>query len=89
MTDSSVSSVGTLEDVKRDPHVLYLAMPVQQFDTIGGYKRFTEVFTVGLEAGRKSLKEWKEAKRLPDGLVDDRRSKTVAGPGARARRMSI
>jgi hypothetical protein len=28
-TDDSVASVKTLEDVKSDPHCLYIAMPVQ------------------------------------------------------------
>lgn len=43
----------------------------QQFETLGGFKRFSEVLAVGLKAGREVIKQWKEDGRLPSGLVDD------------------
>lgn len=85
MLISSVSSVKTLEDVKHDPHCLYLAMPVQEFDTLGGFKRFSEVLAVGVQAGREALKEWKDQGKLPNGLVDDRKSSAVLSRGTRLR----
>nr|XP_019012887.1 lysophospholipase NTE1 [Kwoniella pini CBS 10737]OCF51668.1 lysophospholipase NTE1 [Kwoniella pini CBS 10737] len=65
-----VSSVKTLEEVKNAPGCLYIAMPVQQFDTLGGFKRFSEVLSIGLQAGREVLKKWKDEGKLPNGLVD-------------------
>lgn len=83
-----VSSFKTLEDVKNTPGVLYMAMPVQQYETLGGFKQFQGVFGVGLEAGREQLRKWKEEGVLPSGLVDENR---VSGlrRGNRLRRMSI
>lgn len=65
-----VSSVRTLEDVKSDPNVLYLAMPVQDVETIGGFKRFGYVRDLGLEAARKQLRDWDAEGRLPRPFVD-------------------
>jgi hypothetical protein len=94
-----VSSVKTLEDVKTDPHCLYLAMPVQvscgmpikgsadeqQFDTLGGFKRFSEVLAVGVESGREALRVWKAEGRLPTGLVDDCKGQAALTRGTRLR----
>ncbi|KAK4684591.1 lysophospholipid hydrolase, partial [Tremellales sp. Uapishka_1] len=66
-----VSSVLTLGGVKNAPGILYMAMPVQQFDTLGGFKHFTELVKIGLQAGRDSLQKWKDEGTLPSGLVDD------------------
>jgi len=86
MLMESVASVKTLEDVKSDPHCLYIAMPVQvrlpslftwteadgqQFETLGGFKQFSEVLAVGLTSSREALKKWRAEGRLPSGLVDD------------------
>ncbi|WVQ85079.1 lysophospholipase NTE1 [Cryptococcus sp. DSM 104549] len=84
-----VSSVKTLEDVKTSPGCLYLAMPVQQFDTLGGFKRFSEVMAIGLKAGREALRKWKEEGKLPTGLVDDIKGAKAIQRGNRLRRMSI
>ena len=84
-----VSSFKTLEDVKNTPGVLYTAMPVQNFETLGGFKQFKEVFEVGLEAGREQLKGWKEEGRLMSGLVDDKKGRGAWERGNRLRRMSI
>nr|ODN85379.1 lysophospholipase NTE1 [Cryptococcus depauperatus CBS 7841] len=84
-----VSSVKTLEDVKSSPGCLYIAMPVQQFDTLGGFKRFSEVLDIGLKTGRETLKRWKEEGILPNGLVDESRKDTAVDRGNRLRRMSI
>ncbi|WVQ65631.1 lysophospholipase NTE1 [Kwoniella botswanensis] len=84
-----VSSVKTLEDVKNAPGCLYVAMPVQQFDTLGGFKRFSEVLHIGLQAGRETLKKWKDQGKLPTGLVDASRGSKVIQRGNRLRRMSI
>ena len=84
-----VSSFKTLEDVKNTPGVLYLAMPVQQYETLGGFKQFKEVFDVGLEAGREQLRKWKEEGRLVSGLVDDKKGRGAWERGNRLRRMSI
>ncbi|OCF45992.1 lysophospholipase NTE1 [Kwoniella heveanensis CBS 569] len=80
-----VSSVKTLEDVKHTPGCLYMAMPVQQFDTLGGFKRFTEVLSVGLTAGRETLKQWKEEGKLPTGLVDASKGSKAIQRGNRLR----
>lgn len=53
-------------------------MPVQQFETLGGFSKFNEVYTVGLEAAREVLKQWKEEGKLPTGLVDDVQAKSQA-----------
>ena len=57
----------------------------QQFDTLGGFKRFSEVLAVGLAAGRDALKQWKEEGKLPTGLVDDKKSSAVLSRGTRLR----
>lgn len=80
-----MASVKTLEDVKSDPHCLYLAMPVQEFDTLGGFNRFSEVLAVGVKAGREALKDWKDQGKLPNGLVDDRKGNAALTRGTRLR----
>jgi lysophospholipid hydrolase len=72
-----VSSVKTLEDVKADPYCRYMAMPVQHIETIGGFKKFTEVRDLGLTAARKQIKEWAAEGRLPRGLVDEEKQNPV------------
>ncbi|ODO05143.1 lysophospholipase NTE1 [Cryptococcus wingfieldii CBS 7118] len=87
-----VTSVKTLEEVKVDPTCLYLPMPCQQFDTLGGFKQFSEILAIGLKAGREGLKKWKEEGRLPTGFVDENKAKGRGGKvdkGNRLRRMSI
>ncbi|OXM79313.1 lysophospholipase NTE1 [Cryptococcus neoformans Bt63] len=84
-----VSSVKTLEGVKATPGCHYIAMPVQQFDTLGGFKRFSEVMEIGLKAGRETLKKWKEEGKLPTGLVDEAKGSKAVQRGYRLRRMSI
>ncbi|RSH91000.1 phosphatidylcholine and lysophosphatidylcholine phospholipase [Saitozyma podzolica] len=84
-----VSSVKTLEDVKNTPGCLYMAMPVQEFDTLGGFKRFSEVLAIGLQAGRDTLQKWKAEGILPTGLVDEVKGAVTIKRGARIRRMSI
>ncbi|KGB75028.2 lysophospholipase NTE1 [Cryptococcus deuterogattii R265] len=84
-----VSSVKTLEGVKATPGCHYIAMPVQQFDTLGGFKRFSEVLEIGLKAGRETLKKWKEEGTLPTGLVDEAKGSKAVQRGNRLRRMSI
>ncbi|WWC62720.1 lysophospholipase NTE1 [Kwoniella dejecticola CBS 10117] len=80
-----VSSVKTLEDVKNAPGCLYVAMPVQQFDTLGGFKRFSEVLAIGLKAGRETLKKWKDEGKLPNGLVDTSKGSKAIQRGNRLR----
>ncbi|WWC88526.1 lysophospholipase NTE1 [Kwoniella dendrophila CBS 6074] len=80
-----VSSVKTLEDVKNAPGCLYVAMPVQQFDTLGGFKRFSEVLNIGLKAGRETLKKWKDEGKLPNGLVDASKGSKAVQRGNRLR----
>lgn len=46
-------------------------LDLQDFETLGGFKRFTELLAVGLQTGREALKVWKEDGRLPTGLIDD------------------
>ncbi|KAL7422996.1 phosphatidylcholine and lysophosphatidylcholine phospholipase [Cryptotrichosporon argae] len=84
-----VSSVKTLDEVKNDPDCLYLAMPVQQFETLGGFKRFSEVLGIGLGAARDTLKTWQADGRLPHGTVDEGKAKTAVQRGSRLRRSSI
>ncbi|BEI83292.1 hypothetical protein CcaverHIS002_0311600 [Cutaneotrichosporon cavernicola] len=84
-----VSSVKQLDDVKNDPNCLYMAMPVQQFETLGGFKQFPEVRQIGHEAARKKLKEWSLAGRLPRGIVDGYKPPQLTRRGTRVRRMSI
>lgn len=84
-----VSSYKTLEEAKSTPGCLYTAMPVQQFDTLGGFKSFHEVLAVGLEAGRDQLRKWKEEGVLPTGLVDETKGAAAIRKGNRLRRMSI
>ncbi|EIW67695.1 hypothetical protein TREMEDRAFT_72160 [Tremella mesenterica DSM 1558] len=84
-----VASVKTLEDVKSDPNCMYLAMPVQQFETLGGFKQFSQVLAVGLEAARNALRQWKDEGRLPSGLVDDIKGQRAIQKAKRTRRMSI
>jgi lysophospholipid hydrolase len=43
----------------------------QQFETLGGFKQFSEVLAVGLTSSREALKKWRAEGRLPSGLVDD------------------
>ncbi|KAJ9098511.1 hypothetical protein QFC20_005937 [Naganishia adeliensis] len=84
-----VASVRTLDEAKNTPGCLYYAMPVQQFETLGGFSKFNEVYQVGLQAGRKVLQQWKEEGRLPTGLVDQVKGEKAIKRGARLRRMSI
>lgn len=84
-----VASVKTLEDVKASPGCRYMAMPVQQFETLGGFKQFPQVLAVGLEAGREQLRKWKAEGLLPTGLVDEIRGVAAIKRGNRLRRMSI
>ncbi|KAJ9102995.1 hypothetical protein QFC19_004553 [Naganishia cerealis] len=84
-----VASVRTLGEAKNTPGCLYYAMPVQQFETLGGFSKFNEVYKVGLTAGRDILQKWKEEGRLPTGLVDDVKGEKAIKRGARLRRMSI
>ena len=74
----SVASATTLNEAKKTPGCLYYAMPVQQFETLGGFSKFNEVYTVGLEAAREVLKQWKDEGKLPTGLVDDVQAKSQA-----------
>lgn len=80
-----VSSVKTLEDVKSDPHCRYMTMPVQHIETIGGFKKFSEVRDIGLSAARQQLKEWAAEDRLPRGLVDDKKQTALKRRGSRVR----
>ena len=94
-----MASVKTLEDVKNDPHCLYIAMPVQvrldynrgvetdrqQFETLGGFKQFSEVLAVGLNSSREALKKWRAEGRLPSGLVDDVKGASAIKRGNRLR----
>ncbi|KLT44470.1 patatin-domain-containing protein [Cutaneotrichosporon oleaginosum] len=84
-----VSSVKQLEDVKNDPHCRYMAMPVQQFETLGGFKQFPEVRQIGHDAARKKLKEWSLEGVLPRGIVDGYKPPQMRRRGTRVRRMSI
>ncbi|GHJ83736.1 hypothetical protein NliqN6_0138 [Naganishia liquefaciens] len=84
-----VASVRTLDEAKNTPGCLYYAMPVQQFETLGGFSKFNEVYQVGLHAGRKVLQKWREEGRLPTGLVDEVKGEKAIKRGARLRRMSI
>jgi lysophospholipid hydrolase len=43
----------------------------KQFETLGGFKQFSEVLAVGLKSGREVIKQWREEGKLPSGLVDD------------------
>jgi lysophospholipid hydrolase len=61
----------------------------QQFETLGGFKQFSEVLTVGLDAAREALKKWKAEGRLPSGLVDDVKGASAIKRANRLRRMSI
>lgn len=79
-----VSSVKTLEDVKSDPNCLYMAMPVQQYETIGGFKQFSEVLDVGLKAARQQLKEWSAEGKLSLGLVA-KKGEAIQRRGSRIR----
>lgn len=74
----SVASATTLNEAKKTPGCLYYAMPVQQFETLGGFSKFNEVYAVGLEASREVLKQWKQEGKLPTGLVDDVQAKSQA-----------
>jgi len=49
----------------------------KQFETLGGFKQFSEVLTVGLDAAREALRKWKVEGRLPSGLVDDVKGATA------------
>lgn len=73
-----MASATTLNEAKKTPGCLYYAMPVQQFETLGGFSKFNEVYTVGLEAAREVLKQWKAEGKLPTGLVDDVQAKSQA-----------
>lgn len=84
-----MSSVKQLEDVKNDPHCRYIAMPVQQFETLGGFKQFPEVRQIGYDAARKQLEEWAADGKLPHGIVDGFKPPTTERRGTRVRRMSI
>lgn len=64
-------------------------MPVQQFDTLGGFKKFSEVRQIGLEAAREQLKQWGAEGRLPHGFAAEQKRQVGAGAGQRLRRMSI
>lgn len=64
-------------------------IPSQEFDTLGGFKRFSEVLAIGLQAGRDTLQKWKAEGILPTGLVDEVKGAVTIKRGARIRRMSI
>ncbi|KAL1413178.1 phosphatidylcholine and lysophosphatidylcholine phospholipase [Vanrija albida] len=83
-----VSSVKTLEDVKSDPRVLYMAMPVQHIETIGGFKQFPQVLDIGLKAARTKLDEWEKDGRLPHGVSVEKKP-ALTRRGTRIRRSSI
>lgn len=57
----------------------------QQFETLGGFKQFTDVLGVGLEAAREALRKWRQEGRLPSGLVDDVKGATAIKRGNRLR----
>lgn len=84
----SVASVKTLEDVKTDPNCLYLAMPVQEFETLGGFKQFQQVLEVGVEAAREALRKWKTEGKLPTGLVDESKVHSASQQARSARSVS-
>lgn len=84
-----VSSVRTLEDVKSDPKILYMAMPVQDVETIGGFKKFGEVRELGLHAARKQLKAWSDEGRLPHPIADKSHGAIGQQKHTRMRRSSI
>lgn len=75
-----MSSVKSLAEAKATPGVLYQEMPVQHFDTLGGFGRFDEVLAIGRDAARRQLAEWRAEGRLPSGLLDD-----VPGRGGRTK----
>ncbi|GMK53516.1 hypothetical protein CspeluHIS016_0101020 [Cutaneotrichosporon spelunceum] len=84
-----VSSVKQLDDVKNDPNCLYMVMPVQQFETLSGFKHFPEVRQIGYNAARTKLQEWSLADKLPRGIVDGYKPPQLTRRGTRVRRMSI
>jgi hypothetical protein len=53
------------------PLITGLKADGQQFETLGGFKQFSEVLAVGLTSSREALKKWRAEGRLPSGLVDD------------------
>lgn len=57
----------------------------QQFETLGGFSKFKEVYEVGLEAGREAIRKWKVAGKLPTGLVDGAKSSKAVRRGERLR----
>jgi lysophospholipid hydrolase len=65
-----------------------MAMPVQQFETLGGFNQFSEVLAVGLAAARKQLGQWREEGKLPTGLVDDVKGAKAIQRGNRLRSVS-
>lgn len=66
-------------EAKATPGVLYQAMPVQAYTTMGGFSKFDEIYKIGLEAGTKQLEEWKDAGKLPTGLLDGKLTRGAGG----------
>lgn len=57
----------------------------EQFETLGGFKQFSEVLAVGLDASREALRKWRAEGRLPSGLVDDIKGASAIKRGNRLR----
>jgi len=52
---------------------------------LGGFKQFSEVLAVGLDASREALRKWRAEGRLPSGLVDDVKGASAIKRGNRLR----
>lgn len=60
-----VASVNALELAKRTPGVIYLRPPIDDYATLD-FKKFDEIYNVGLAYADERLSKWKQANQLPD-----------------------
>ncbi|CED84317.1 patatin-domain-containing protein [Phaffia rhodozyma] len=76
-----VSSVKSLEEAKNTPGILYLAMPVQQYETLGGFGKFNEILDIGRKAAREYLATCKSEGTLPTGYLPEHDRAAESGSG--------
>jgi lysophospholipid hydrolase len=67
---SSISSIKTLDEAKVMPGVLYQAMPIQSYDTLGSFGKFDEILKIGLDAATRQIAAWKAEGKLPTGVLE-------------------
>jgi lysophospholipid hydrolase len=82
--------VKTLEEAKKSPNCLYMAIPVQEYATMG-FNKFEEIQQKGYDAALEMIMKWEDESGGKLGFMNLTNTGTAANERkkGRARRSSI